>query len=333
MKLGFLCLLLWLAGRGSAQGIPLPDPTLLGQDDSVAILVVKARPEDLGIRQLLNTALAGARSQTGGSSMASALTGILSQKSQQALLRAALPLQWVRVDQPGKVITSTTAVTVTGWRGLQGLVYESLTGTPDGHRFELRQYRGEEIVLRPGWKVSKGPRVLARVKGSFINCTNPELARHAIDRFLDPSPAPPRGPLWDAYKQLRCDKDAWGALLNRDGSVEHLLRWAGGREFDRVRDSIGAERFERAVATVRSAAWEADVVSDDRIDLDLRLDTVSPGDVPEAARVWEEIRQVLKASGRLADYSLTCLDSGVQVHVSLVGFRSGVRGALSKMKL
>ncbi len=331
--LGAWCLFLSLAGPGVAHGIPLPDPTLLGQDDSVAILVVRARAEDSGFRQLFNTALEGARTQSGGSSMASALSGILSQKSQEALVNAALPLQWVRVDHPGPVITSTSAVTVSGWRGLQGLVHESLSSTPDGHKFELRRYRGEEIVLRPGWRSSPGPRVLTRVKGSFINCSTPDLARRAIDRLLDPSPRPPQGPLWVAYARLQGNQDVFGALVNQGGSLEHLLKWAGGGEFQKVRARLGPDRFDAALATVRLASWEADVVSDDRIDLELRLDLTSSSDVPEVSRIWEEIRLVLKARGRLADYSLTPLDSGVKVNVSLVGFQDGVRGALATMKL
>lgn len=334
MPFVLICALwLMLMGPAPAQS-SLPDPVFLGQGSSVSITVVRARPDDPGFRQLFRTALAGARSERGDHSMASALSGVLSQESQLSMVQAALPLQFVRVEQPGEDrLRTTSAITVTGWRGLQSLVYNTLVTPPDGGKPEVRHHRGEEIVLRPGWRDSRGPRVVARVRGTFLNCSTPDLARQAIDGLLSPPARPPQGPLWDAYSGLNPSRDVYGALLNRNGSLRQMLTWACGDELEPVRRKVGAEQFERVTSSVTTVAWEGEVVSDDRIDLDLSFTTAHPGQVAELSQVWEEIRQVLKGKGRLADYKLVRTPSGARVHLSLIGFREAVGDFLGTLKL
>ncbi len=335
MPAAVVCALLWLmlSCPAPAQS-SLPDPACLGQGSSVSITVVRARPDDPGFRQLFRTALAGARSQQGEHSMASALSGILSQESQLSMVQAALPLQFVRVEQAGEDrIRATSAITVTGWRGLQSVVYNTLVTPPDGGKPEVRGHRGEEIVLRPGWRDSRGPRVVARVRGTFLNCSTPDLARQAIDGLLSPPAKRPQGPLWDAYARLNPSRDVYGALLNRNGSLGQMLTWACGDELEPVRRKVGVEQFERVTSSVTTVAWEGEVVSDDRIDLDLSFTTAHPGQVAELSQVWEEICQVLKGKGRLGDYKLVRTPSGAQVHLSLIGFREAVGRFLGTLKL
>lgn len=329
-----LLLVLGLLLPGRAQET-LPDPSTFGRSDSLAIFVVRARSEDNGFRQMLATAINGAQAQKGAPSLASFLSSFLSLRSQEEMLLAALPLQWVRVDSvgPDGRLLSNVAITLAGWRGFQTLIYNALTAGPEGKPYDKRLHQGEEIVLRDGWQSPGARLVLARVKGTFLNCSTPDQARYQIDRLLGKDHSPLQGPLWQAYSQLAQDKDAFGVIVNRSGSLLKVLEWVNRADTQRVREKLGSERFERAAELVESASWEADVVSDDRIDIEVRFATAGRPQAEELALLLEEAREVLDQEGRMGDFYLTMTPEGVKIGFAMVGFHDLVSRYLGTVRI
>ena len=310
----------------------IPDPTWLAPSNSLSLFVVSARPEKAGLRQLFKTALSGTDSQDGQASLGSLMSDVISRQNQQNLIMAALPLQWVRIDQPdaqGRLRT-LTILSVSGWQGIQALFYQGMLA---GKVLETRRHRGEVIVLRPGWQNPEATMVMARSQGSFTNCATPDLAGQTIDRLLDrPSPSG-RGPLWEAYAGLSKTKDIYGAAVNRNGSLLRLISWAGRGISARIRRDVGAPNFDRIVATVSLATLEAEVISDDQIDLELRFTTITPAQIDDLNLVWQAAQRELKSLDRLSQFRTTPLPSGLLVNLSITGFRGDVGRFLGTLSL
>ncbi|MBT9586192.1 hypothetical protein IV102_22820 [bacterium] len=321
-----------LPGEDNPSRRPIPDPTSLASSNSLSLFVVSARPEKAGLRQLFKTALNGTDSQGGPASMGSLMSDVISRQNQQNLIMAALPLQWVRVDQPDSQgrLRTLTVLSVSGWQGMQALFYQGMLA---GKVLETRRHRGEVIVLRPGWQNPEDLMVMARSQGSFVNCATPELARQTIDRLLDRPSPPGHGPLWDAYAGLCKTRDIYGAAVNRNGSLLRLISWAGRSITARIRREVGAQNFDRIVATVRVATLEAEVISDDQIDLELRFSTATPSQIDDLKMVWLTAQHELKSLDRLSQFRATPLPSGLLVNLSITGFRGDVSRFLGTLSL
>ncbi|MEW6277546.1 MAG: hypothetical protein AB1758_02905 [Candidatus Eremiobacterota bacterium] len=339
-RLFALLLLVWLAVPLAAEEAPsrvdLPDPLRFIGPDTVAIAVARARGEDEGFRQLINRALTGAREAGGAGSLGALLNTFLSVGTQESMLLNALPLQWVRVDTvgPDGQLNSCVAITLAGWRGLQSLVYSSMVTGKDGKPYELRRHRNEDIVLREDWQNPRSRMVFTRVKGTFLNCATPDQARYLVDRLLSKELEPVANPLQVAYGHLDRQRDSYGVVLNRNGSLMRVLEWVNRPDTARVRQAVGSERLDRVASTVESASWTADVVSDDRVDIDVTFVTRSPEEARELAGVVEEAREVLDQGGRMGDFTLTLLPDGrVQVGFAMIGFRERVSRYLRTVTL
>ncbi len=327
-----LILVLLLLSCASAQD--LPDPIVFGQSDSLAIFVVQARAEDTGFRQMLATGVKGVQGSNSGS-LASMLSSFLSVRSQEEMIVSALPLQWVRVDRlgaDGKLI-SNMAITLKGWRGFQVLLYNALITAPEGKSFETRQYGGEDIVLRTGWENPQNRTVFARVKGTFLNCATPDEARYLIDRLTGKDDHELGGGLWQTYAEMPKDQDAFGAMVNKDGSFLKVMDWINRPETNRVRKAVGSERLEQVVALIQNAWWQADVVSDDRMDIQVRFFTANKSDAETVAAVVEDAREVLEQGGRMGEFYLTTQPDGLKVGFSMIGFHDDVSRYLSTVKI
>lgn len=312
----------------------LPDPVLMGQSDSLAIFVVRARAEDSGFRQMLSTALRGSQGASSGS-LAGLMNTFLSLRSQEELVVSALPLQWVRVDRlgPDGKLLSNVAITLKGWRGFQALVYNALTAGPDGKPFEIRKYDGEDIILRTGWQNPLTRMVMARVRGTFLNCSTPDEARYLIDRLGGKDQHPLTGPLWDTYAAMPHDQDVYGAIVNRDGSLLKVMDWINARDTNLVRKAVGPERLNRVADLIHTAWFQADVVSDDRIDIEVRFMTAGKAQAEEVGAVVEDAREVLETGGRMGDFYLTTLPDGLKVGFSMIGFREFVKIYLGTVRI
>lgn len=334
VNLRCLILVLLLALAGQAQVPELPDPILLGQSDSIAIFVARARAEDTGFRKMLATGIAGVQGSDSGS-LAAMLSGFLSLRSQEQMIVSALPLQWVRVDRMGAdgKLVSNVAITLKGWRGFQSLLYNHLTDGPDGKPFETRSYGGEDIVLRTGWEKPSTRMVLARVQGTFLNCATPDDARYLIDRLGGQDQHELSGTLWQAYAGMPHDQDAYGAIVNRDGALLKVMFWINAAVTAEVRNSVGRERMDRVAALVRTVTWQADVVSDDRIDIQARFTTDGRAQTEEVAALVEDVREVLEAGGRMGEFYLTTQPDGLKAGFSMIGFRDTVSRYLSTVRI
>jgi len=328
LRLGLALLL--AAGVGAQS---LPEPLWLGRSDHLSIMVARLRAEKPGLRQLILTAMAGDGQSSSGPSMATVLDGVLSQRSRQSIVLAALPLQWVRLDRAdtrGRLLP-VTALTLTGWKGLQSLAYNSMVlGDPS---VKIHHHRGEAIYLRPGWQNPEEARVMTRARGTFLNCANLDLAREASDRLASPPSKKPSGPLWQTLATVSSEKDLYGAVINRQGVLLKLVLWAGGGVAGRVRDRFGPERFDRTASLVSQVTWEAEVVSDDRLELDLRFQTAGSQGVGELEQLWSEARQELSQEHRLGSLETSPLPGGIRVQLSVVGFRRYVAGFLESLRL
>lgn len=330
LALSLLCLLMPVR----AQEGELPEPRLMGQSDSLSLVVVRARSEDAGFRQMLSTALQGAQKSPSGS-LAGLLSSFLSLRSQEEMVLSALPLQWVRVDRvgPDGKLLSNVAVTLKGWRGFQSLLYNALADGPDGKPYETRSYGGEEIVLRSGWQNPANRMVLSRVHGTFLNCPSPDEARYLIDRLSGKDQHALSGPLWLLWQHTPQDQDACGAIVNQQGMLQKTLDWVNPLDTARVREAVGAERLEQAIGLVQSVWWQADVVSDDQIDIVVRFQTAGKEQAEQVGAVVEQAREVLEAGGRMGDFYLTIQPDGLKVGFSMLGFRDRVGRFLGTVRI
>lgn len=331
MRLTLLLLLMLVL---PARGQELPDPVLFGQSDSIAIFVARARAEDAGFREMLATALQGAQGSSSGS-LASMLGSFLSLSSQEGMIVSALPLQWVRVDRmgPDGKLVSNVAITLKGWRGFQSLLYRTLTDGPDGKPYETRSYGGEEIVLRPGWEKPSTRMVMARVQGTFLNCATVDEARYLIDRLGARDQHELSGALWQAYAAMPHDQDAYGAMVNRDGALLKVMLWINYPDTNRVRQAVGPERMDQVMSLIRTAVWQADVVSDDRIDIQVRFATEGKPQAEEVAALVEEVREVLEQEGRMGEFYLSTQPDGLKVGFSMIGFHDLVSRYLGTVRI
>lgn len=323
----FFALWLLLTVLGGAEEsktrLTMPDPMTFGRPDSVAIFVVRARVGRAGFRHMLSTALDGA-----AASGVPTLGQFLGSQTQREMVLSALPFQWVRVDGPAQqgVTSSSIAITVAGWRGLQGLVYDALLKTPDGQPYPVSRYLGEEIIQRP-------KSVLTRVKGTFLQCADASKVRPLIERMVGRDSRPLSGPLWDCYRALDKDRDGYGALVNRDESLLQVLQWVYPAGLESLREALGRQRVDRAAAIIRTGSWEAEVKSDDRVDLQLRLHTANWTEAKELAVFLGQAYQVLVKEGRIRDFTVTIAPREVRLSFGVVGFREVVSGFLATVRL
>lgn len=324
------------AGVEPPRRVQFPNPEQFLERESICLAVLQARPQDQGFRGLLAhvwKALNGRSSFTLPPLYTLMLQAMGAGQEQEALL-SFLPVQLIRVDRLGADgrPEPTFAVTVSGWPGLQGLFYSSLTAAPNGTPFPTRRHRGETLVLRPGWEDPTRSQVLSRVNGTFLSCPTPDRARSLIENLAGPRSSPPQTALLYAAQRLDRSQDTYGVLVNRDGSLLTFLDWLNEVDMERVRQEVGKGEVDAAAARVRWMTWEGDVVSDDQVDLRVKFETDTPAGAEQAAEVLRKARGVMAKYNRAGHFQVGASGSRVDVLFSMIGFRSAVQSYVNSLR-
>jgi hypothetical protein len=327
-----LCLSLPLGAAEPPQRIQAPPPEIFLEEDTISVAVLLGRAEDAGFRSMVHSAWQTLRAQD--PDRLAPLLGLLLQligKGQELdALLTFLPMQVVRVDSLDEqgMPVPTMAITVSGWPGLQSLVYAGLTVDKQGQPLPRRDFHGTEIILRPGWENPRGARVLTRVKGTFLHCPTVDRARQLIQK-LDASPArPPETPLAQALARMDRGSDTYGVVSNQGGALLNFLHWLNAPDYERVRTRVGPQRLDEVAAQVTMMSWEGDIVSEDQVDLSVRFETASPAAAEELTGLLLAARVPVEQAGRLGHLQVAQEGSEVQVLFSMVGLRDSLRSYL-----
>lgn len=305
-------MLLALLLTSSAQAFPPPEHLL--ERDDVSVAVVQARPDDPGFRALLQNAWGALQGRELPPFAAMALR-LMGRGSEEEGLLSFLPAQAVRVDRmtQGR-LQPTFAVSVTGWQGLQGQFFHTLTKDPEGEPWPTRTSRGQTLVLRE-------QDVLARVQGTFLNCPTPERAEAAVRALTEPNPQPPQTRLLYALQRTDRTSDLYGVMLNQEGGLLRFLEWLEIVDLEGLGDDV--EDLSRHVLLM---AWEGDLVDADELRLHARFETDGPEAAERMAAVLQAARGDFTRRKRLGHWQVGTSGADVDLRFSLVGFHEAVQG-------
>lgn len=336
---GMLILVCMLAGAASAAEPktrnPIPDPALMVEADSFSILVMQLRENDEPISALLKAALNSIAS--GEAKLPESMSGVvdyLKQNNRADMLLAGLPYQAVRVDRmlPSGQTSPLYASTLSGWRGLQVQLYNSLSTGPDGKAYKSEFYRKSDLVFRehsddPAWAG-----ILYKVQGTLLFAPTADMTKKVVDRLMpkdkDKPATPVAGPLQSAYQALPKTSDAYGVVLNQKGAFSALLKSMDNEYVRKIRDKVGSDRLERAVASTRSVTWQVDVVSEDRAEFVAVL-KVDAKDAADVAAMFEEGKSSLDPT-MVAESSVTQEGDTVTLKLAVVGLKKLLLDTLAK---
>lgn len=328
-----LILLLCLAALAAPERNEMPDPELLLESDSFSIAVVVLRPDDEAIKYLLEAALKSISSgETKLPESMADVSDYLSRNNRADLLFAGLPFQGVRIDRllANNQTSPTYALTLAGWKGLQSQVFNSLSVGPGGKAYPSVLYRVTDLVSREHWDDPTWAGTLCRVKGTFLFSPTAELAKKIVDRLVpkDKPPGPAAGALLTAYRALPKTPDGFGVLLNHKGAFSALLKAVDHEQVKKLREKVGSDRLDRAVAVTRSVVWRVEIVSSDRAEMEAVL-TVEPKDQAEVAAVLEEGKGNLDAT-QVTEVTITQAPGTVTVKAAIVGLKKLLLDALAQ---
>lgn len=312
----------------SPTQLEMPKPWVFINPDSISFAVIHARPEDLGVRALLDYAWSGLKDSK--SPATKGLMGLLLrviQGDNTNALVSFLPLQMVRVDSLDPETAQphpTLAVTVSGWGGLQTPFYAMMSRDEDGNAYPTKDLEDATLVLREGWKDPTRSHVLTRVKGTWVSFPTVEKAEVAIKKLASKEGAPPKGELGELLTTLDSGRDTYGVLLNRKGSLMKFLSWLNKGEVARATAVVGQERMDKVMSKVTSMTWEGDLLSDNEMNFYIRFRTESPEARKELATLMKDVREVLNSLGRAGEMKTTGIGSELQVDFTMVGYRDMV---------
>lgn len=332
-RLLFLLTLLTCVVLAAPERNPIPEPELIPEADAYSIAVVEFRGDDEAIKSLLEAALKSISSGEAKlpASMAE-VSDYLAKNNRADMLFAGLPFQAVRVDRmlPNNQTSPTYAVTLAGWKGLQSQMFNTLSVGPDGKAFPTARYRVTDLVSRehaddPAWAGT-----LCRVNGTFLFAPSPDVAKKVVDRLVpkDKPVGPANGPLLAAYKALPKTPDAFGILQNQKGAFSSLLKSLDNEHVQKLREKIGSDRLEKAVAATRSATWQVEIVSADRAEFQAVL-TVDPKDQAMVASAIEDGKANMDAT-KVVDVSVVQGQGSVTCKAALIGLKQLMLDAMAK---
>lgn len=305
----------------AAFAADFPAPEVLLDREAVAVSVVNARPDDRGFQELLSNAWQTMKTRESGVppylGMALKLMG---RGSEEDGLLSFLPAQVVRVDrmEEGR-LQPTFAFTLAGWPGIQGQAFHQMEKDEDGEPWPTRKVEGQTLIVRD-------KDVVARVRGTFLNCPNPERAETVVRALTAPGAQPPQTRLLYALQKVDRAGDLYGVMLNQDGGLMRFLDWLEFVDLDRVEQGAPGEDLAELSRHVGLMAWDGDLVDGDELRLHARFET----DAPEAA---ERLSQVLQAAHgelarrkRVGHWQVGTTGAEVDLRFSMIGFRKAVQG-------
>lgn len=295
---------------------------------TVSLGVVHARPNDEGFKSLFNTAWDSIKTRTGGSGSALDLVSNFLGRSSTNILMQFLPFQMVRIDHFDDQghDKASFMVTMSGFQGLQGIFYTGLLNGPEGKPYETEKIGKETVIIRakPGQKREEAM-VLARVNGTFYGFADLETAHRILEKKNTANP--------DLSKNLGLvnqDQDTYGVLLNRQNSVLRFFEWANRRDFQAIQQAIGEEKLNKLFEHVTLVTWTGDLISDDRMDMQVRWRT----DTPESCEALEDAlsvaRKTLAERGRTGEIRLTTVDTEVLLDIQFTGYRKMLQDYLAR---
>lgn len=306
----------------------LPNPELVPEGDVYSIAVVQLRENDEPIKQLLEAAIKSISSgETKLPPSMADVSDYLSRNSRADMLFAGLPFQTVRVDRMvNGQDQGTTVVTLAGWKGLQVNVRNSLSAGPDGKAFPVTRYRVTDLVQRD-------VNVMCQVNGSFVFAPDADSAKKLVDRLAPKDkPVPPvASPTLTAFKALPKTSDAYGVVINQKGAFSALLKSLNNDQIQKIRDKVGNDRLEKAVANTKSATWSIDITSAERADLQAVL-TCEQKDVADIAALFEEGKTSLDAT-KVADVVITPGPGTVTVKGAIINLKQLMLDGMVKGKV
>ena len=297
----------------------MPPISIMLDARTVSLGVVHARSEDEGFKSLFTTAWDSIKTRSGGSGSALDMVSTFLGRSTTNILMQFLPFQMVRVDHfddEGHDKPSFM-VTMSGFQGLQGIFYNTLLNGPDGKPFETEKIAKETVIIRakPGQKREEAL-VLARINGTFYGFADLSTAHRVLEKKNAANP--------DLSKNLSLvnqDQDTYGVLLNKQNSVLRFFEWANRRDFEAIKASIGEEKLNKIFEHVTMVTWTGDLISDDRMDMQVRWRS----DSPEACEALEDAlstaRKTLAERGRTGEIRLTTVDTEVLLDIQFTGYR------------
>lgn len=298
----------------------MPSPTILLDSRAVSIGVIQARAEDVGFKAMLKTAWEAMKAREGGgNTFLDLITGFLSSSTQENILLGFLPFQGVRIDQIDEKGRDRASfmVTVAGWPGMQGLFWNTLLRAKDGQPCPTERVGRETLVLRPkeGQPLEEAL-TAARINGTFYSFSDPATARRILEKR-----APDNAELEAAYNQLNQEMDTYGVLLNRKEALFRFFSWINRRDFEAVKQGVGEERLLEALGHVEFMTWQGDLISDDRMDMQVRFRTDSAEWAPRLEEVLSLARRALAERGRTGDLQMTSVDQDVLLDIQFQGYR------------
>lgn len=306
----------------------MPPISLLLDSKTVSLGVVHARPDDEGFKSLFNTAWDSIKTRTGGSGSALDLVSNFLGRSSTNILMQFLPFQMVRIDHFDEQghDKASFMLTLSGFQGLQGIFYSGLLNGPDGKPYETEKIGKEVVVIRakPGQKREEAL-VVTRVQGTFYGFADLETAHRVLEKKTTPNP--------DLAKNLGLvnqDQDTYGVLLNRQNSVLRFFEWANRRDFEAIKTAIGEEKLNKLFEHVTLVTWTGDLISDDRMDMQVRWRT----DTPESCEALEDAlstaRKTLAERGRTGEIRLTTVDTEVLLDIQFTGYRKMLQDYIAR---
>jgi len=329
----FLFTLTWVA-LAAPEKNPIPEPELMVEADSFSIAVVSLRENDEAIKSLLEAALKSISSgETKLPASMADVSDYLSRNNRADLLFAGLPFQGVRVDRmlPSNKTSPFYAMTLAGWKGLQVNVYNSLCAGSGG-AYPSARYRVTDLVSRdhaddPSWAGT-----LYKVNGSFLFSPSAEHAKKTVDKLVpkDRSKAPTaeNGALLAAYRALPKTADAYGIALNQKGAFSALLKSLNNEHIQKLRDKVGNDRLEAAVANTKSATWKVEIISSERAEFEVVLD-VDPAKTAEVVATIEDGKGALDTS-KVTDITVTQTPGNVTARCAVVNLKNLMLESMTK---
>lgn len=317
----------------SPTQLDIPKPWVFINPDSISFAVVHARPEDEGVKALLDNAWKGLKASKSPATQGfmGLLLRVIQGENTNALI-SFLPLQMVRVDSLDPETNQphpTLAVTVSGWGGLQTPFYAMMSRDKDGKAYPTKDLEDATLVLREGWTDPTRSHVLTRVKGTWVSFPTVEKAEVAVKKMAAKDPAPPKGELSELLTTLDAERDTYGVLLNRKGSLMKFLSWLNKTEVARATAAVGQERMDKVMSRVTSMTWEGDLLSDNEMNFFIRFHTESPEARKELAALMKDVREVLNTLGRAGEMKTTGIGSELQVDFTMVGYRDMVNNYIT----
>ena len=298
----------------------LPDPISYVDTGCVSFGVMHARANDQAIhRAMQNLWIELENRQLDSSSWVGILANFLSAGQRQQLLLGFLPFQGIRLDyldQQGG-LHSATVVTVSGWKGLQGLFWNRLILDPQGNPWPTRRVgQADVVVSREG--------NMARLDGTFYAFSDTMMAQRCLLRGHHSVPA--------LYQSLDRSHDTYGILYNRQRSLQRFLTWMNMDDVAAVERAMGADKFRRAMEAVDYLTWQGEVLDDDRLDLDMKVHVVRQEDTALAEELVSVARRVLRDRGRPTEMKTRVVGSDLNLDMVIGGNRQFFLDYLTKNK-